>query len=65
MITTAFRLIFNTTQLAERQADFLALENRDGFEEERFLEKMEQGYRESLAELEAVLQHNAIEWLRY
>mgnify|MGYP001583211801 FL=1 len=58
----SIQAIFNTTQLAERQADFLPLENRDGFEEERFLEKMEQGYRESLAELEAVLQHNAIEW---
>ena len=58
----SIQAIFNTTQLAERQADFLSLENRDGFEEERFLEKMEQGYRESLAELEAVLQHNAIEW---
>jgi len=45
----SIQAIFNTTQLAERQADFLPLENQDGFEEERFLEKMEQGYRESLA----------------
>ena len=58
----SIQAIFNTTQLAERQADFLAKENRDGFEEERFLKKMEQGYRQTLAELEAVLQHNAIEW---
>ncbi|MEO2042168.1 MAG: PSD1 and planctomycete cytochrome C domain-containing protein, partial [Pirellulales bacterium] len=58
----SIQAIFNTTQLAERQADFLPLENRDGFEEERFLEKMEQGYQKSLADLEAVLQHNAIEW---
>jgi sugar lactone lactonase YvrE len=58
----SIQAIFNTTQLAERQADFLPLENQDGFEEERFLEKMEQGYRESLAALESVLQHNALAW---
>ena len=58
----SIQAVFNTTQLVERQADFLASENRDGFDEERFLEKMEQGYRESLQELESVLQKNAVAW---
>lgn len=58
----SIQAVFNTTQLVERQADFLASENRDGFDEERFLKKMEQGYRESLQELESVLQKNAVAW---
>ena len=58
----SIQAVFNTTQLVERQANFLASENRDGFDEERFLKKMEQGYRESLQKLESVLQKNAVAW---
>ncbi|HUR59133.1 MAG TPA: PSD1 and planctomycete cytochrome C domain-containing protein [Opitutaceae bacterium] len=48
----SFQAIFATTQLAEEQADFLPEENRDGFEERKYLEQRQEHYRGVIERLE-------------
>ncbi len=49
----AMQAVFATTQLAEREAAFLAAETTEGFEERRYLEQRREFYAECLRELEA------------
>ena len=56
--------VFATTQLAERQADFLPTENQTGFEERRQLEQRQREYRQTLADLDRVMLENAQTWYR-
>jgi hypothetical protein len=51
-----------TTQLAERNMPFLESENRNGFEEEKYLQKRLDEYQAILARLDEVLLRNAAEW---
>ncbi len=54
--------VFGTTQLAERKADFLEIENTAGFEEQSYLRKTQQAHQQTLAELDRVLLENAQRW---
>ncbi len=56
--------VFATTQLAERQAEFLPAENRAGFEERTFLEQRRKEYQRTLADLDRVMLENAQTWYR-
>ncbi|MGV3486025.1 MAG: PSD1 and planctomycete cytochrome C domain-containing protein [Planctomycetaceae bacterium] len=48
----AVQAVFATTQLAERNADFLPEENRSGFSEAKYLEKRRQEYQQTLKRLD-------------
>lgn len=58
----SIQAVFATTQLAERQADFLPVENRAGFDEQRYLKQMADDYQQTLHELDEVLLANAEKW---
>ena len=58
----SIQAVFDTTQLVERKADFLPRENQGGFDEERFLRKMEKGFLELQEEMDEVVQQNALKW---
>ena len=60
----SIQAVFGTTQLAERQADFLNEENTSGFEEQSFLRRIRQTHQQTLANLDAVLLENAERWYR-
>ena len=45
--------VFGTTQMAERPAAFLPVENTGGFEERKYLERRAEHYRRELARLDA------------
>lgn len=51
----SIQAVFGTTQLAERRAEFLANENREGFEEQQVLERRRQDHIDVL-----VRTHNAL-----
>lgn len=54
--------VFATTQLAEMPAAYLATENTNGFEEEKFLEQRRVEYTQVLKELDEILLQNADRW---
>lgn len=54
--------VFATTQLAEREAEFLGSENTDGFDEQRFLKRMQQAHLDTQAHLQVILEDNAQKW---
>ncbi len=54
--------VFATTQLTERRADFLPVENRNGFDEVRFLEKVRADHVAVLERLDAQLLVAAEMW---
>ncbi len=58
----SIQAVFATTQLAERKAEFLDCENRSGFDEEAYLRKKQQDYRQILAELDKVQLDKAQKW---
>ncbi len=58
----SIQAVFATTQLAERKAEFLKVENTSGFGERFYLEKMRDAYQRTLVELDRVLLKNAEEW---
>jgi hypothetical protein len=58
----AVQAVFATTQLAERECEFLERENTQGFEERRFLDQRQAEYDRMLAELDVVLLRNSQEW---
>ncbi|MBI1246664.1 DUF1549 domain-containing protein [bacterium] len=58
----SIQAVFATTQLAERKADFLDVENIEGFDEKQFLIRQRQGYRDTQKHLESVLEENAQAW---
>jgi mono/diheme cytochrome c family protein len=58
----AIQACFSTTQLVERPAAFLPVENTAGFEEKRFLEARRAEHLAVLAELDAKLLANAEAW---
>ena len=58
----SIQAVFDTTQLVERKADFLPRENQGGFDEERFLRKMEKGFLELQEEMDEIVQQNALKW---
>ncbi len=58
----AIQACFATTQLVERPAPFLPVENTAGFEEKRFLEARRAEHLAVLAELDAKLLANAEAW---
>lgn len=47
----SFQAVFATTQLAHRSAKFLAAENRDGFDESKYLEKRDAFYSQMLSQV--------------
>ena len=47
----SMQAIFATTQLAERKAEFLPKENRDGFEERQYLQERQAFYEKALRDL--------------
>jgi len=58
----SIQAVFATTQLAERSAPFLPVENTSGFEERAYLEQTRAGFQTALAELDAVQLENAQSW---
>jgi len=58
----AIQAVFATTQLAERKAAFLPAENRSGFEERAYLDKVAQSHRQTLAAMDRVLLQNSEVW---
>lgn len=56
--------VFATTQLAERDAPFLPSENVSGFDEQQYLQQIQQQHAAKLRELDEVLLRNALEWLK-
>lgn len=60
----AIQAVFATTQLAERRADWLAQENRDGFDQRQYLLRRQQHYRRQLQQLDSQLLEAAQGWFR-
>ena len=54
--------VFATTQLTERAAEFLPVENRCGFEERRFLEERQRRFQSILSELDQKEEKAARQW---
>ena len=54
--------VFATTQLAERNADFMDTENVEGFDEQRFLQQRRQAYIDILIHTHNLLLKNAQQW---
>ena len=60
----SIQAVFATTQLAERAAPFLPVENKAGFEERTYVEKRRIEFQSTLAELDAVMLKNARRWFQ-
>ena len=60
----SIQAVFGTTQLAERAAPFLPVENTKGFEERKYLEQTRAEYEATLSKLDAVLLENAQRWFK-
>ena len=58
----AIQAVFATTQLAEREAPFLASENTSGFDEQRYLQQRASEYQASLRRLDEKLLSAAQQW---
>ena len=58
----SLQAVFATTQIAERSAPFLDTENKQGFEEKKFLELSRDDHLKQLAALDKVLLKNAQQW---
>lgn len=58
----ALQACFSTTQVAEREAAFLAAENTDRFAEQRYLDRRRQHYAEILKAIEAKEREAAERW---
>ena len=58
----SLQAVFATTQLTERTAPFLDIENKQGFEEKKFLELSRADHLKQLAVLDDVLLRNALVW---
>ncbi len=56
--------VFATTQLSEREAPFLPVENTSGFEEREYLELIAAEHQATLSELDTVMLENAQAWFR-
>ncbi len=54
--------VFATTQLCERRADFMPVENCAGFDERKFIDRRKADYEATLAELDELLLTNAEQW---
>jgi mono/diheme cytochrome c family protein len=58
----SIQAVFATTQLSERKAPFLPVENTSGFDERKYLEQIAAEHQATLAELDAVMLENAQAW---
>ena len=58
----SLQAVFATTQIAERSAPFLDTENKQGFEEKKYLELSRDDHLMQLAALDKVLLKNAQQW---
>ncbi len=58
----SLQAVFATTQLSERAAPFLPVENTAGFEERAYLEKTRAEYQDTLRKLDGILIENAQRW---
>ena len=58
----SIQAVFATTQIAERNAPFPAVENTTGFEEKKFLEMRRDEHLAELAKLDELLLGNAARW---
>ncbi len=58
-----FQAAFATTQLAERSAEFLPVENTQGFEEKKYLKQREEHYRAILKRLDTKMFAAARAWM--
>ena len=58
----SIQAVFSTTQLVERKASFLEQENRSGFEEQEYLQRIRQTHQQTLAELDRHLLKAADRW---
>jgi mono/diheme cytochrome c family protein len=58
----SIQAVFATTQLSERAAPFLPVENTQGFEERAYLEKTVAEHESMLSKLDGVLLENAKRW---
>ncbi len=60
----AIQAAFATTQLAERQAAFVADENRSGFAERKYLEQSQAAHQQALEAVDDTLLANAERWFQ-
>ncbi len=60
----SLQAVFATTQLTERPAAFLPVENTAGFDEEKYLAQRRAGYLATLARLDAQMLESAEAWYR-
>ena len=60
----SLQAVFATTQLTERDTPFLEVENKQGFEEKKFLELSRDQHLKQLAMLDEVLLRNALRWFK-
>ena len=60
----SIQAVFATTQLVDRAAPFLPIENRQGFEERAYLEKTQAEHEATLTKLDAILLENAQVWFK-
>lgn len=58
----SIQAVFATTQLAERSAPFLPTENKAGFEERHYLEKIRDQHEYTLQQIDELLLRNAQRW---
>lgn len=58
----SIQAVFATTQLAEREAEYLKAENVEGFDEQKFLEKRRQAYNDVLVQTHKIKLENAQKW---
>jgi mono/diheme cytochrome c family protein len=58
----SIQAVFATTQLAERKAPFLDSENTNGFDEKRFVKRMQQAHVDTQTYLQVVLEENSQKW---
>jgi len=58
----SMQAVFATTQLAERKADFLPFENRDGFDEKNYIAERRSEHQETMKRLNLIQVKAAREW---
>jgi len=60
----SIQAVFATTQLAERHAEFLKDENKSGFDEKAYLEKIKKNHQRTLNELNEIELANGQQWFK-
>ncbi|GAB5406471.1 MAG: PSD1 and planctomycete cytochrome C domain-containing protein [Aureliella sp.] len=58
----SIQAVFATTQLAERKAPFISAENKQGFDEKKYLLDRKREHQQKLNETNDILLRNALQW---